>query len=151
MTRVPSNHQRRPGNEGATHAHPQHRQTGISWDSSGTAFKSRCSRPDGRSPEDSVTNACLSPSPESIGCPVCPSTRARHRSTAPRTHKEWLVAQHGAPCFAPACLLNKTHPPGFFYWSSRVVWSFTPSQYIYIYIYIYIKKYSCAQNSSYPW
>ncbi len=30
VTRVPSTHQRRPGNEGGTPAHPRHRQTGIS-------------------------------------------------------------------------------------------------------------------------
>ncbi len=30
VTRVPSTHQRRPGNEGGTPAHPHHRQTGIS-------------------------------------------------------------------------------------------------------------------------
>ncbi len=30
VTRVPSTHQRRPGNEGGTPAHPRHRETGIS-------------------------------------------------------------------------------------------------------------------------
>ncbi len=124
VTRVPSTHQRRPGNEGGTPAHPRHRQTGHSWGSSDTAFKSRCSTHDReRDLQKTPWLTLFYLLPQRAVCDR--SARAREHDTDPqhlgRTRSD-LTAQHGAPRLAPAHPINKTTLRGFLLKSScRVI------------------------------